>query len=87
MAKTRYYIIWIEGLSARYGEKVRSLSNTSFNYTTRMTDSMRIRECDIHYMKDYMRRHGIAQWVIDSNQTFIKTNYVPKGTLYKFPQI
>jgi len=83
----KHYIIWIEGWDYKNGEKVKSLSPTSFNYTNKMMSAMRIRECDIHYMKDYMKRHGIAKWVIDSNSTFIRTSYVPKGTLYKFPQI
>ena len=83
----KYYIIWIEGIGYKSGEKVKALSNTSFLYTTRMTEAMRIRECDIHYMIDYMKRHGIAEFVYNSNKTFIPTNYVPKGTLHKFPQI
>lgn len=86
MRKQRYYIIWIEGLEYLNGEKVKTLTDTGFSYTTKMTESLRIRECDIERMKHYMKRHGIADWVINSSNTFIKTNYVPKGTLYKFPQ-
>jgi hypothetical protein len=81
----KYYIIWIEGLEYKDGEKVKGLTDTSFSYTTRMGNSMRIRECDIPKMKDYMREHNIAEWVINSHNTFIRTSYVPKGTLYKFP--
>ena len=81
----KYYIIWIEGLEYKDGEKVKALTNTGVSYTTRMMDAMRIRECDIPDMKDYMERHGIADWVINSHNTFIRTSYVPKGTLYKFP--
>lgn len=85
--KTQYYIVWVEGFELRRGDKIKSLNDTGVNYTAFMTSAMRIRECDIHYMKDYMKRHGFAQWCIDSPNTFIKTSYVPKGTLYKFPQI
>jgi len=85
--RSKYYIIWIEGFEPKAGEKVKTLSNTSFDYTTKMMDAMRIRECDIPNMKHYMKRHGIADWVIESNNTFIRTSYVPKGTLYKFPNI
>lgn len=89
MKKKKYFIIWIEGFEYKGGEKVKSLTHTGFSYTTKMTEAMRIRECDIHYMKDYMKRHGIAEWVINEKQsrTFIPTSYAPKGTLYKFPQI
>jgi hypothetical protein len=52
-----------------------------------MTKAMRIRDIDVHRMKHYMKLHGIAEWVLDSPNTFVKTSYVPKGTLYKFPQI
>lgn len=82
----QYYIIWIEGFDYKNGEKVKQLTETSFSYTTKMGDAMRIRECDIPAMKHYMSRHGIAEWVINGS-TFIRTSYVPKGTLYKFPNI
>lgn len=83
----KYYIIWIEGFDYKGGEKIKSLNSTGVTYTSKMMDSMRIRQCDIHYMKDYMKRHGFADWCINGNYTFMKTSYVPKGTLYKFPQI
>ncbi len=83
----QYYIIWIEGIDRKSGEKIKSLTDTGVSYTTKMMKAMRIRQCDIHYMKHYMRRHGFAEWCIEGVYTFIKTSYVPKGTLYKFPQI
>ncbi len=82
----QHYIVWIEGLEAKTGEKIKALTDTGVSYTCRMMDAMRIRQCDIHRMKDYMKRHGFAEWCINGN-TFIKTSYVPAGTLYKFPQI
>jgi hypothetical protein len=89
MKKKKYFIIWIEGLEYRDGEKVKTLTDTGVSYTTKMTEAMRIRECDIHHMKDYMKRHGFASWCINEtgSRTFIPTSYAPKGTLYKFPQI
>ena len=85
--ETKYYVVWIEGLDVKTGEKVKRLTDTGFELTTKMGDAMRIRDCDIHYMKDYMKRHGVADFVVNGNYTFIKTSYVPKGTLYKFHQI
>lgn len=89
MKKKKYFIIWVEGFEYTNGEKVKGLTSTGLSYTTLMTKAMRIREGDIGYMKDYMKRHGIADWVINetSSRTFIPTSYAPKGTLYKFPQI
>lgn len=79
----RYYIVWIEGLGYKNGEKVKSLTDTGLSYTTKMTEAMRIREKDIPFMLDYMKRHGIADWVINSPTTFISTSYVPNGSLLK----
>lgn len=87
MKTKKYYIIWVEGITYKRGEKVKTLTDTGFSYTTLLTESLRIRECDINNMKDYMKRHGIADWVINSHNTFIPTTYAPKGTLYKFPNI
>ena len=79
----RYYIVWIEGLEYKNGEKVKSLTDTGLSYTTKMTEAMRIREKDIPFMLDYMKRHDIADWVINSPTTFISTIYVPNGSLLK----
>lgn len=78
-----YYIVWIEGLGYKDGEKVKSLTDTGFSYTTKMMEALRIRQKDIPFMLDYMKRHGIADWVINSPTTFIATSYVPKGSLLK----
>lgn len=79
----KYYIVWIEGLGYKDGEKVKSLTDTGFSYTTKMMEALRIRQKDIPFMLDYMKRHGIADWVINSPNTFIRTSYVPKGSLLK----
>jgi hypothetical protein len=84
MAKENFYIVWIEGLTVRRGEKIFSLSDDQPRYTTSMVEAMRIRERDIPAMKEWMEENEFASWVIDSPNTFIRTSYVPKGTLYKF---
>ena len=86
MKRKKYYIIWIEGLEYKGGEKIKSITDKGFTYTLDMTKALRIRERDIPLMKNLMKRFGIADWVINesSNRTFIPTSYVPKGTLYKF---
>jgi hypothetical protein len=79
----KYYIVWIEGFHYKDGEKVKSLTDTGFSYTTKMMDALRVKEKDIPFMLDYMKRHGIADWVINSPNTFIATSYVPKASLLK----
>ena len=84
MSKNKLFIVWIEGLTVKAGEKICSLSDDQPRYTTSMRKAMRIREQDIPAMKDWMIEKEFASWVIDSPNTFIETSYVPKGTLHKF---
>lgn len=81
MARTQLYIIWIEGFEYKTGEKVNDLTDTGFSYTTLMTESLRVKQQDIEAMKHYLKRHGVAQWVLDNPNTFVKTSYAPKGTI------
>ena len=81
MRKDEYYIVWVDGLTSKTGEKVSRLTASGVEYTTRMTSAMRIRKDDKRYMEDYLYRHGI------SGATYVSTSYAPKGTVYKFPQI
>jgi hypothetical protein len=81
MERIEYYIIWVEGLSSKRGEKIHRLTTSGVEYTTRMTSAMRIRKDDKRYMEYYLNRHGI------SGAIYVITTYAPKGTLYKFPQI
>lgn len=80
--KPYYYIIWIEGLEYRTGEKVKSMHNDKIQYTTKITEAMRILPDDIIEMKSILLNMGVAKWVVEGN-TFIKTNYAPKGSIYK----
>jgi len=80
--RTQYYIIWVEGLSWKQGEKIKSVSQSGIEYTCQMTDAMRIKGRDIARFKSIMAGAGVADWVINGSNTFIKTNYVPAGTLW-----
>jgi len=83
----KYYIVWIEGIGVRSGEKIKSFTNTGFEYTNLMTESMRVKESDIQQVLHYLKRHGIADFVLNSPNTFIRTSYVPKGTLLNLKRI
>jgi hypothetical protein len=87
MRKKKYFIIWVEGFHYTSGEKVKQLTDTGFDYTYKLTEALRIKEDDIEPMRAYMKRHGIAQFVIDSNYTFIPTSYAPKGTILNTKRI
>ena len=88
MERKQYYIVWIEGFEYRTGEKIKSIkpytgSGSGIVYTTKLTDAMRVEKRDIPELINELRRRGLAEWAITSNNTFIKTTYAPKGTIYK----
>jgi hypothetical protein len=76
-----YYIVWIEGLSWKEGEKIKSIDhNGSIEYTTKMTEALRIKPEDVHVFKHWLKRHGIANWTLES--AFVRTSYAPKDSIY-----
>jgi len=77
MGRVEYYVVWVEGLSSKRGEKILRLTNYGVEYTTRMTSAMRIRKDDKRYMEHYLNTHGIR------GATYVNTTYAPKRTLYK----
>ena len=86
MDKAKYYIIWIEGIGSKSGEKVKSFNGDSpgdIEYTTRMMEALRIKKHQISAIKEKLERLQIADWVIDTPYTFVETSYAPKGTIYK----
>lgn len=76
----KYFIIWIEGISVRRGDKIKSLNHKGHEYTSYMTKAMRVKETDKERVKRWLVSNGITESFI----TFIKTSYVPKGTLFTF---
>ncbi len=83
--KEIYFIIWIEGFQYKTGDKIKSFDKDGrIVYTHKMKDAMRILPKDIPNMKLRLHNIGIADWAVESESTFVKTHYAPKGTLYKF---
>lgn len=79
----KYYWIWIEGLSAYGGEKIKSVNEDgSFEYTLKVTEALRIKEKDLSDFKELMAER-IADWVYNNDNTYIPTRYAPKGTIWK----
>ena len=86
-SKTQYYFVWIEGLSPRHGELLGKLTNTGYDVTNKITEALRVKECDIPAIKNYLSRHGVADWVLDNPDSFVKTNYAPSGTLLDLKKV
>jgi hypothetical protein len=87
MARTTYYYIWIEGISHRRGEFVEGLTDTGYDVTNKITESMRVKQEDLGAVIAYLKRHGVSDWVLDNPSSFVKTNYAPKGTLLDLKRV
>jgi len=74
----RYFIIWVEGLSARSGEKVLSIGENGCEYTAYMTKALRVKS----NQRSLVREKLIELGVVESFITFVPTSYVPSGTLF-----
>ncbi len=80
--KPEFFIVWIEGLSPKTGEKILSLDRNNHEYTTSMTKAMRVKLEDIDVVKRLLKEQGVADWAINGGNTFCRVNYAPKGTLF-----
>lgn len=79
----KYFIVWVEGFSAKGGEKIKHFNKDgSIEYTLNMTEAMRVRRKDIGAVKISMEQAGVSEWVLNGNNTFIGTSYTPKGTIW-----
>jgi hypothetical protein len=87
MRKTKYYYIWIEGISPRNGELLGMLTDYGYDVTNKITEALRVKENDLDAIKRYLSRHGVADWVLDNPQSFVRTNYVPTGTLLDLKKV
>lgn len=84
MAKKKFFIIWVDGLG-RGREFIKEIvPDRGYTFTTLLTEAMRIEEKDIEVMKSWMKQFSFADWCIDSPDTFVRTSYAPKGTLFRF---
>lgn len=81
--KPEYFIVWIEGLEPKGGEKILSLDRNNHEYTKSMTKAMRVKLEDIDTVKQLLRAQGVTDWAVNGTNTFHRVNYAPKGTLFK----
>lgn len=79
--KPTYYVVWVEGLDAVRGEKVKSISGGETEYTTNMTKALRVKPEDTSKIVEILRSRGVAEWALEN--CLYKVHYAPKNTLYK----
>ena len=78
-----YYIVWIEGLSWKRGEKIKSIDqNGVLEYTTKMTEALRVKPENVPTFKTWLKLHGVTDWTLENS--FVRTSYAPKGTILNF---
>lgn len=84
-----YYIIWIEGLNYKTGDKIKNIGSSFeqignkerlvISYTTYMTEALRVKGSQIHEVEALLGKCGIEEQFID----FVPVNYAPSGTVLK----
>jgi len=79
--KPTYYVVWIEGIEPISGEKIKTLTETEHDYTTKMTEALRVKAEDLELVRRILRNSGVAEWAL--RNCFHKVHYAPKNTLYK----
>jgi dTDP-D-glucose 4,6-dehydratase len=63
------------------------LTDYGYDVTNKITEALRVKENDLDAIKRYLSRHGVADWVLDNPQSFVRTNYVPTGTLLDLKKV
>ena len=79
--RTKYVLVWIEGLSLRSGEKIKSINGDRIEYTTKMTEAMRFPTNKMDEVSDLLKTI-LSAWVVESPNTYHETTYAPKGTIW-----
>ena len=79
--KPTYYVIWIEGIEPKSGEKIATLTSEGHSYTTKMGEALRFTEENVGKAIDILRSRGVAEWAL--NNCLYKVNYANKKNLWK----
>lgn len=75
-----FYVVWIEGIEPKSGEKILSLNSNSHSYTTSMGRAMRVLPEHREIVKEILRERGVASWALEN--CMVRTNYAPAGTIF-----
>jgi hypothetical protein len=76
-----FYVVWIEGIEPRAGEKVQKMDSQDYTITTSMTQAMRVKPEHRDMVKTLLKEQGVADWCLNGT-LFVRTNYAPKGTIF-----
>jgi|688.fasta_scaffold57489_3 hypothetical protein len=79
--KPTYYVIWIEGIEPKSGEKIATLTNEGHSYTTKMGEALRFTEENAGKAIDILRSRGVAEWTL--RNCLHKVNYANKKNLWQ----
>jgi hypothetical protein len=74
------YVVWIEGIEPKNGEKIVSLDRYNHEYTLSMTQAMRVLPEHKEMVKSLLREQGVSKWALEN--CFARVNYAPKGTIF-----
>lgn len=80
--KEKLFVVWIEGLSLKSGEKIKEVTPDGFKYTQSMQKALRVRQSDIEAFTELCRENGVSEWVLNSGNTFCETNYAKPNTIW-----
>jgi hypothetical protein len=88
MKKEQLYIVWIEGLTPRTGEKIKAFKEDKngvpfTEYTTKVREALRVKESDVPAFKQYLRDQEFSDWTIDSVNTFVKVHNSVLAKIWK----
>jgi len=75
-----YFILHIEGLSVKGGEKIKTLDSTQHTYTTKMTEALRVKKGDIPRVSKILKSQGLSNWAVATAPVY--TSYAPKGSIW-----
>lgn len=76
-SKYRWVIVWVEGLSYRTGEKIKSIDRRNgITYTCNLTEALRVKENYLDNFRLILKYHGMTA-------SFVPVTYAPKGTVFK----
>jgi hypothetical protein len=83
----KYYIIWVEGLWPKTGEKIKSLTvndqgKIEIEYTTKMTESLRVRAEHKELFQKKLDKYGMTCTVTYNERSWIPASYAPARTTW-----
>lgn len=80
--KPIYYLIWIEGIEPKGGEKVATLTSEGHTITTKISESLRFTKENVQEAMNILRSQGVAGWALNDNSLY-KVSCANKKNLWR----